>query len=307
MATLREIRSRITGVKNTQKITRAMKMVAAAKLRRAQESVVAARPYARKLGALLRDLSGVVDVTANPLFAGRPVENVAVVVVSADRGLCGAFNTNIIKAGVQHIHSAFGRQFGNGTVKVVCVGKKASDFLTRNGYAIDARNNGIFSALAFEDARRISGELTGGFLSGKYDRVDVVYNEFKSIAQQNITIEQLLPIPSAEISARAGSSGEGPSGKTSTVTGPDYIYEPSGEQILRSLVPRHLNFQVWRILLESFAAEQGARMTAMENATTNATELISDLQLSYNKARQASITKELLEIVSGAEALVSAG
>jgi len=307
MATLREIRRRITSVKSTQKITRAMKMVAAAKLRRAQESVVAARPYARKLGGLLRDLAGVVDVTANPLFAGRPEERIAVVIVSADRGLCGAFNTNIIKAGIQHIRSAYGRQFEAGRVKVVCVGKKSSDFLTKNGYAIDERNNGIFSALGFEDARRISAGLTEGFLSGKYDRVDIVYNEFKSIAHQNIAVEQFLPIPSSGDPAGTGGPDPAPLGGGLPAVRPDYIYEPSGEQILRALVPRHLNYQVWRVLLESYAAEQGARMTAMDNATTNATELISDLQLSYNKARQASITKELLEIVSGAEALVNAG
>jgi F-type H+-transporting ATPase subunit gamma len=303
MATLREIRSRITGVKNTQKITKAMKMVAAAKLRRAQESVVSARPYARKLGGLLRDLAAVVDVTANPLFAERPVEHAAVVVVSADRGLCGGFNTNITRAGVQHIRSTFGPQHEAGKVRVVCVGKKSSDFFTRNGYGIDARHTGIFSALEFEVARRISGELTEGFLSGKYDRVDIVYNEFKSIAHQKITVDQLLPIPPADKAATEST----PSPDHAPGQIPDYIYEPSGEDILRSLVPRHLNFQIWRVLLESYAAEQGARMTAMENATTNASELIRALQLSYNKARQASITKELLEIVSGAEALMKAG
>jgi len=303
MATLREIRSRITGVKNTQKITKAMKMVAAAKLRRAQEGVMSARPYAGKLRELLRDLAGVVDVTTNPLFAGKPAENVAVVIVSADRGLCGAFNTNIIKAGVNHIRSTFPGQFASGNVSVVCVGKKSSDFMTKNDYTVDAKHNGIFSALGFEDARRIARELTEGFLSGKYDRVDIVYNEFKSIAQQKITIEQLLPIPATEMVTPDTAA----TSKKSPTQTPDYIYEPSGEQILRSLVPKHLNFQVWRILLESYAAEQGARMSAMENATTNATELIRGLQLSYNKARQASITKELLEIVSGAEALLNAG
>jgi len=310
MATLREIRGRITGVKSTQKITKAMKMVAAAKLRRAQEGVVSARPYARKLGGLLRDLAAVVDVTAHPLFSGgggKPAEKIAVVVVSADRGLCGAFNTNIIKAGVHHIKTTFGRQFEAGAVKVICVGKKSSDFFTKNDYAVDGRHNGIFMSLGFEDARRIAGELTEGFLSGKYDRVDIVYNEFKSIVHQKITVEQFLPIPSAEALAEAGGPENAPPQGTSRGAVPDYIYEPSGEEILRSLVPKHLNFQVWRVLLESFAAEQGARMTAMENATTNASELIRALQLSYNKARQASITKELLEIVSGAEALMKAG
>ncbi|HLB01315.1 MAG TPA: ATP synthase F1 subunit gamma [Bacteroidota bacterium] len=302
MATLREIRRRITGVGNTQKITKAMKMVAAVKLRRAQDAVVSARPYARKLRDLLRGLAAVADVTANPLFAERPLENVAVVVVSADRGLCGAFNTNIIKAGVQHMRTNFAGQFEAGRVKVVCVGKKSSDFLTKNGYAIDGKHVGIFSGLGFDGARRIATELTDGFLAGRYDRVDVVYNEFKSIVQQKITVEQLLPIPATDLTPSGGAPQPDAPRET-----PNYIYEPSGEHLLRGLAPKHLNFQIWRILLESTAAEQGARMTAMDNATTNASDLIRDLQLSYNKARQASITKELLEIVSGAEALRNAG
>jgi F-type H+-transporting ATPase subunit gamma len=293
MATLREIRQRISGVKSTQKITKAMKMVAAAKLRRAQDAVVAARPYARKMKELLQHLASVVDVTKNPLFVNRPYANVAIIVVTADRGLCGAFNANIMKAASLHIRTQYAELQASGNVHLIAVGKKGNDFFTKNEYRIASRHLGIFASLQLGHAQAIVAEAVGGFLNGSYDRVDVVYNEFKSMAQQRIVIDQLLPIPSAA-GADAGTDRT------------DYIYEPSSEAIVTALVPKHLNFQIWRLLLESSAAEQGARMAAMENATTNATDLIRNLQLTYNKARQASITKELLEIVSGAEALKKA-
>ncbi len=296
MATLREIRQRISGVKSTQKITKAMKMVAAAKLRRAQDAVVAARPYARKMKELLQHLAAVVDVTKNPLFVNRPYANVAVIVVTADRGLCGAFNANIIKAAAHHIRTNYAELQSTGNVHLIIVGKKGFDFFAKNNYKIASKHLGIFAGLQLGHAQAIVNEAVQGFLSGTYDRVDVVYNEFKSIAQQRIMIDQLLPIPSVD-GPQSGASGS----RT------DYIYEPSSEAIVQALVPKHLNFQIWRILLESSAAEQGARMAAMENATTNATDIIRNLQLTYNKARQASITKELLEIVSGAEALKKAG
>jgi len=294
MATLREIRRRISGVKSTQKITKAMKMVAAAKLRRAQDAVVSARPYARKMKELLQHLAGKVDVTQNPLFAERPVNRVAVVIVTADRGLCGAFNGNLVKAAAAHIEATYRELQIAGNVKLVCVGKKGFDFFSKHAHEIVGKHIGIFAGLQFSRAQEIVTELVDNFLRGEYDRVDIVYNEFKSIMQQRVVIDQLLPIPHETV------SGETSKHPRSLV---DYIYEPSSEAILSSLIPKHLNFQMWRILLESNAAEQGARMTAMENATSNASELIHTLQLSYNKARQASITKELLEIVSGAEAL----
>jgi len=299
MATLREIRGRITSVKSTQKITKAMKMVAAAKLRRAQDAVISARPYARTMRNILRDLASVVDVTANPLFGERPPEKVVVVALTSDRGLCGAFNTNIIKAAIAHIHKEYPAQFAAGNVKLVCVGKKGADFFTKNGYPVEGKYAGVFGALKFENAREISGALTSAFLEGRCDRVDVIFNEFKSIIQQQLVVDRYLPIPAGAVKGAPVAPG--------AVEKPpsDYIYEPSGEHLLATIVPKHLNFQMWRMLLESNAAEQGARMTAMENATTNASDLIRDLQLSYNKARQASITKELLEIVSGAEALTN--
>ena len=298
MATLREIRRRISGVKSTQKITKAMKMVAAAKLRRAQEAVVAARPYARKMKGLLQHLAGVVDVTANPLFEERDINNVAIIIVTADRGLCGAFNANIVRSAVHHIATKYAQVQSEGKLKLVCIGKKGNDFFTKNNYKIVGRHLGIFSGLGFSTAQAVVGDVVQGYLNGEYDRVEVIYNEFKSIIQQRVIIEQFLPIPSAEV--------EQPHLKAST-SKLDYIYEPSKSELVSALVPKHLNFQLWRVLLESNAAEQGARMTAMDNATTNASDLIRDLQLSYNKARQSSITKELLEIVSGAEALKKAG
>lgn len=292
MATLREIRRRISGVKNTQKITKAMKMVAASRLRRAQESIISARPYARKLGELLRHLVTKVDVNLNPLLVGRETKNVLLIVVTADRGLCGSFNSNIIKGAVSHLKTYFGLN-----AKVMTVGRKGADFFGKRNFNVVGKYPGIFTSLDFDDAREIVQKATQGYLSGEYDKVEVIYNEFKSVIQQRIVIEQLLPIPAEETR---------PSTDLHSLAQVDYIYEPSSAEIVNTLVPRHLNFQLWRILLESNAAEQGARMTAMDNATENAKELIRDLTLKFNNARQASITKELLEIVSGAEALTKA-
>jgi len=289
MATLREIRRRITGVKNTQKITKAMKMVAAARLRRAQEGIVSARPYARKLGELLRHLVTKVDVNLNPLLVGRKPQTVLLVVVTADRGLCGSFNSNIVKSAVLRLKTQ-----GDVVTKVMTIGRKGSDFFGRRKFDVVSKHSGIFSDLDFDHARSFVQEIAEGYLEGRFDKVEVIYNEFKSVIQQRIVVEQLLPIPPEETQ---------PSKDLKGLSQVDYIYEPSSMEIVNALVPRHLNFQMWRILLESNAAEQGARMTAMDNATENARELIRDLTLKFNNARQASITKELLEIVSGAEAL----
>jgi F-type H+-transporting ATPase subunit gamma len=292
MATLREIRRRISGVKNTQKITKAMKMVAAARLRRAQEAIISTRPYARKLGDLLRHLVTKVDVNLNPLLVGRETKNVLLVVITADRGLCGSFNSNIIKASVNHL-----KNYSGVNAKVLTVGRKGTDFFGKRNFNVVSRHPGIFTDLDFGDAREILQEVVDGYLKGEYDKVEVIYNEFKSVIQQRIVIEQLLPIPPEELKSAPGQRD---------LSQVDYIYEPSSAEIVNALVPRHLNFQMWRMLLESNAAEQGARMTAMDNATENAKELIRDLTLKFNNARQASITKELLEIVSGAEALTKA-
>ena len=289
MATLREIRRRITGVKNTQKITKAMKMVAAARLRRAQEAIISTRPYARKLGELLRHLVMKVDVNLHPLLIGRVAKNVLLIVVTADRGLCGSFNSNIIKAAVQHYRAQSGLN-----VKLLTIGRKGSDFFGKRNYDVVGKHLGFFQSLDFSQARGIVQEVREGYVSGRFHKVEIIYNEFKSVIRQRIVLEQLLPIPPEEIQ---------PTKDLRALAQVDYIYEPSCQELVNALVPRHLNFQVWRILLESNAAEQGARMSAMDNATENARELIRDLTLKFNNARQAAITKELLEIVSGAEAL----
>lgn len=294
MATLREVRSRIVGVKKTQKITRAMKMVAVARLRQAQQNVVSARPYARKIGELLRNLLGQVPAGHDVLLDDREVRTVAVVVVTADRGLCGAFNTNLIRATQNMIATKYPGWLKDDRVRLFCIGKKGLDFFGKRGFRLAGRYPGVFQRLEFGTAKEIVRKIVDGFQAGEYDRVEVIYNEFKSTSQQRIVTEQFLPVPREQDSAPGASR-------------PNYIYEPGQESLLRALLPRHLDFQIWRVLLESNAAELGARMTAMENATQNADEMIEALQLQYNKARQAAITKELLEIVSGAEALSQAG
>jgi F-type H+-transporting ATPase subunit gamma len=287
MATLRDIKTRIKGVQNTQQITKAMKMVAAAKLRRAQESVVNARPYAKRISEMLSHLINEDIVQNNPLLVQRPLRNTAVVIVSADRGLCGAFNTNIIRESARYIGEI--RNTTDVSANLFCVGKKSFDFFRRRDYDVKGSETGLFSHLSYDHALKISDYLINLYLDGTFDRIVIIYNEFKSIIQQKIVIEQFLPVPFIEHK------------KDEKLA--NYIFEPDQQTIFNYLLPKHLKAQIWRILLESHAAELGARMTAMDNATTNATELIRSLKLTYNKERQAAITKEILEIVSGANAL----
>ncbi len=293
MPTLREVRSRISGVKKTEKITRAMKMVAAAKLRRAQTAVMAARPYDQGMHRLLQHLLPAVDTTGQPLLAARPVRTTGIVVVTSDRGMCGAFNTNIVRTAQDQIVAADKAAGAQTQVRLYCLGKKGADFFTRQRMTPAARYPGLFSKLRFGDAQKIARELTDAYLRGEVDRVVLVYNEFKSPVHQRIVVVQYLPILPAVAE---------PVQSAAPRLIPNYIYEPSQQALISALLPRYLNFTLWRALLESSAAEEGARMTAMDNATENANELISTLQLQYNKARQAAITKELLEVVSGAEA-----
>jgi F-type H+-transporting ATPase subunit gamma len=295
MATLREVRNRISGVKKTQKITKAMKMVAAAKMRRAQSAVVAARPYANKLKELLGHLLAQLPESPGPLLLTRDIRRLALVVVTADRGLCGAFNANILKAAVHHLAQNYPGWNESGRVTIVCVGKKGADFFSRGRYTVGGKHLGVTGALTFAAAREIARGIVQGYLAGDYDRVEIIYNEFKNVIQQRIVVRQYLPL---------GPDTGGSEGTPAPAV--DYIYEPSRERILEAIVPKHLNFEIWRALLESNAAEQGARMAAMDNATENASEIVRALQLQYNKARQALITKELLEVVSGAEALRNA-
>jgi F-type H+-transporting ATPase subunit gamma len=295
MATLREVRNRISGVRKTQKITKAMKMVAAAKLRRAQMNVLAARPYALQMKMLLRHLSPYAEGASAALITPRPLHAAALFVVTSDRGMCGAFNANLLKTVTAHVAQQYAGFRDEGKLRVYCVGRKGVEFFARRGFAMTGKYVGVYNNLVFAPAQSIAREIIDAYSRGEFDRVDVFYNEFKSVGQHRIAVEQFLPIQPP-----AGGDDDQP-GRV------DYIYEPSAAELLRALVPRHLHFQVWRMLLESNAAEQGARMAAMENATENANDLIETLQLQYNKARQAAITKELLEVVSGAEALHSAG
>lgn len=293
MATLRDIKQRIVGVKNTQQITKAMKMVAAARLRRAQENIISAKPYARKMSEVLSHLLKSVG-TGNPLFAIREVTSVALVVVTSDRGLCGGFNMNAIRQTEELIEDELREIHENNKLQMYCVGKKGNDyFRNKPEFNIVGAYPGIFSELNFEFAASLANELTAKFINGEVDKVIIVYNEFKSVIQQKIDVKQFLPIESIE---------ENSEESTKHI---EYIYEPDQEEIMNTLLPRHLKGQFWTVLLDSYAAELGARMTAMEMATENAKEMIRTLNIKYNKERQAAITKEILEIVSGANALSS--
>ena len=279
-----DIRRRIRSVKNTQQITKAMKMVAAAKLRRAQERMFAARPYAGGLRQVLASVATRVDISAHPLLQSRePERNVVVIVVTADRGLCGAFSANVIRAAQNFI-----REHGFEGVELVTIGRKASDFFRRRTIPI-RRNVFVAQALSIEVAREIADSLIKDFIDEKIDGVYVVYNEFKSVIQQMVTVEKLLPL------SRAAFDDASPP--------VDYLYEPAAESLIGAMVPKHLDIQLFRMALESAASEQGARMTAMDSASRNAGELISALTLYANRVRQAAITKEIIEIVSGAAAL----
>jgi F-type H+-transporting ATPase subunit gamma len=290
MATLREIRQRIKGIKSTQQITRAMKMVASAKMRRAQERAFSARPYANKIEELVHQLVTNVENSQSPLIQERPIQRMLFVVMTADRGLCGAFNSHIIKKVLTEITQNKGLE-----ISLVTIGKKGFDFFRKRDYPIARHYVNIFADLQLSDAEEISRFLMEVYISGETDAVRIIYNEFKSVVQQRLVVQDLLPF-------KAPVGEEGIAAKSQLI---DYLYEPSMEALLEALLPRYIKVQVWRALLESYASEQAARMTAMDNATENANELIQDLTLAFNKARQASITKEILEIVGGAEALRS--
>jgi F-type H+-transporting ATPase subunit gamma len=291
LATLREIKGRINSIKNTEKITRAMKMVAGVKFRKAQENVVSARPYARKIAEILKNLIPTVGDLDNKLLMDREVKRVCIVVVTSDRGFAGPFNTNLIKDAEKIIREKYSDFLSGHNLTLITLGKKSFDYFSRRSYDIFAKYVGIFDRIEFTTARKVVADILDGYLNNKFDKVIVVYNEFKSAAQANIAEEQFLPIHSID-------NSQPPPEKIS-----EFISEPSNKAIIDYMLPKHLNTQIWRIMLESYASEQAARMLAMDSATKNANDLIRSLQLHYNKARQASITKELLEVVSGAEAL----
>jgi F-type H+-transporting ATPase subunit gamma len=283
MATLRDIQRRIRSVQSTQKITRAMKLVAAAKLRRAQERILAARPYANKMSELLGNLVSGSEDAVHPLLEQREGPRRQIVIITADKGLAGAFNSNILRRAMELI-----RESSAADLTLVVVGRKARDFYRRRPYSIKRDMVGFWDRLAYSHACELADFFMQEYLAGDVDEVWLLYNEFRSVTVQRPVRVQLLPIPRTESDA------------TETV---DYIYEPGPEEILGELLPRHVRMQVYRALMESLAGEYGARMTAMEAATTNAKEMIEVLTIQYNKARQEKITKELLDIVGGAEAL----
>lgn len=284
MATLRDIKRRISSVRSTQQITKAMKMVAAAKLRKAQAAILRARPYSNGLQEMLGHIAAQGCYDLHPLLANRDPKRLGLVVVSADRGLCGGFNSNIIRRTRQEI-----ALLSSSDVSLIIVGKKAYEYFIKQEFPILSQYLDIFHELEFSHAVRIAGDLMDRFTQNQLDQVILIYNEFKSPVQQRIVVEQLLPIKTI-LPEKVKYLG-------------DYIYEPSPQAILDQLCPKNINIQMWRVLLESNAAEQAARMAAMETATENARDMINELTLYYNKVRQATITRELIEVVSGAEAL----
>ena len=294
MASLKEVRIRIESINSTQQITSAMKLVAASKLRRTQNAVQALAPFAAKLREILGNLSSSLDNTEEAVFtSSRPVQKVLLLVVTSNRGLCGPFNTNIIKAAKNHIDKQYADINQNGQLDLFTIGKKATDFFKKNKFNVVNSSNEIFDKLTFSNTTEIAEELMAAFASKKYDKIEIVYNHFKNAGQQILTIDQYLPIE------QVASSQEAKSNKQNA----DYIFEPEKSVLVRELLPKMLKVQLYKTILDSFAAEHGARMTAMAQATENASDLLKQLKLSYNKARQGAITKELLEIVSGAEAL----
>ena len=284
MATLRQLRTRVASIKNIQRVTNAMQLVAAARVRRAQEAILAARPYAQKLDQVLRHVSGGVDPEQHPLLRERSVERVVIAVVTADRGLCGGFNANICRHALMELQA-----YENKEIQLVSIGRKGHNFFRSRDYTVSKAHTDVFKELAFGQATIIAQDLTRRFLSNEVDCVQVVFSEFVSLAQQAPVSVQLLPIVSQQTE-----SDEQPD---------EYIFEPEPSRLLDTLVPRHVSFQIWRMLLESNAGEQAARMMAMDNATKNAGDLIDELTREMNKERQSSITLELMDILGGAEAV----
>jgi len=292
MANLKAIRTRITSFKSTRQITSAMKMVSAAKLRKAQDKIVRLRPYANKLHELLVDLSLSLSDSEVENIYGRvsAPEKVLIVVITSNRGLCGAFNTNVINETKRVISEKYPEQIRNGTLRLLTIGRKGFDYFRKQKIPMLPEQNNLFNDLTFENVTLVTEQIMNSFTSLEFDRVELIYNQFKNAAVQNLTNEVFLPVetvPSVKV-------------KTNPV---DYIYEPDQEEIIKELIPKSLKIQFYKAVLDSFVAEHGARMTAMHKATDNATSLIRDMTLQYNKARQAAITNQILEVVSGAEAL----
>lgn len=297
MANLKEVKGRISSVTSTQQITKAMKMVAAAKLRRAQDAITRMRPYAQKLSEILQNVSAGTAGDADNIYAEqREPGKVLIIAITSDKGLAGAFNTNIMRRVQVLLEGEYRTQFGQGNVEIMPIGKKAADYYRRRDVKQQTRFASLYSDLNFDEARKVAEYAMDGFVAGEFDKVVLVYNEFKNVATQIVRAEQLLPLALPE-------EKEVVENKKQQAT--DYIYEPSKEEIVKELIPKSIKIQLYKALLESNASEHGARMTAMDKATENAGELLKELKLMYNRTRQAAITTEILEIVAGAEALSS--
>jgi F-type H+-transporting ATPase subunit gamma len=292
MPNLKAIRIRISSVKSTKQITSAMKMVSAAKLRKAQDKIVRLRPYAFKLHDILVGLSqSLADAEIENIYArNNSTEKILIIMITSNRGLCGAFNSNVIKEARRVVSDKFLDQFNKGNVTFLTIGKKGYDYMRKQRVKMLPEQNRLFNELTFDNVSKVAEDVMTKFISGEFDKVEIIYNQFKNAAVQNLTEESFLPVETAS-SEKAGAATH------------DYIYEPTKEEIVRELIPKSLKIQFYKAILDSFVAEHGARMTSMHKATDNATGMIRDLTLQYNKARQAAITNQILEVVSGAEAL----
>lgn len=286
MASLKSIKKRIVSVKNTRQITKAMKMVSAAKLRRAQENVVAARPYAQKMGEVLQSLAGNLEGNLHPLLEKRDAKKLLLIVVTSDRGLCGGFNSNLCKAGERYIKE---KQAEFEQISIMTVGRKGYEFL-KSRHTVYKNFPNILSKPNYQSAAMLAQEVIEGYLAEEYDQVVMLFNSFRTVMSQDITFQQLLPIVPEEKA-------------TADEAGVEYIYEPSVDDLLTEILPKNIEVQIFKAMLESVAGEHGARMTAMDSASKNASEMIGKLTLQYNRARQAAITTELMEIISGAESI----
>lgn len=286
MASLKSIKKRIVSVKNTRQITKAMKMVSAAKLRRAQENVVAARPYAQKMGEVLQSLAGNLEGDLHPLLQKRDAKKLLLIVVTSDRGLCGGFNSNLCKAGERYIKE---KQAEFEQISIMTVGRKGYEFL-KSRHTVYKNFPNILSKPNYQSAAMLAQEVIEGYLAEEYDQVVMLFNSFRTVMSQDITFQQLLPIVPEEKA-------------TADEAGVEYIYEPSVDDLLTEILPKNIEVQIFKAMLESVAGEHGARMTAMDSASKNASEMIGKLTLQYNRARQAAITTELMEIISGAESI----
>ena len=299
MGGLKEVRNRIASTKSTRQITSAMKMVAASKLRKAQNAIISLRPYAAKLTEIMQNLSASMDGSDEGVYAAdRGDQKILIIAISSNRGLCGGFNINVVKETINLIETKFDTQYKKGDVSILALGKKGGDLLTSRGYAPGRIDKEIFDNLTFENSTPLAEQLMQEFVNKDYDKIYLIYNQFKNAAVQILKTEQFLPVAeSKEHKEEQGAK----SGQHEMQA--DFIFEPGKPEILEALVPKAIKLHLYKALLDSFAAEHGARMTAMHKATDNADELIKALNLSYNKARQSAITNEILEIVSGAEAL----